>query len=153
MLLPALLSASRHSGTKARIINTSSALASRAPNTPSGIDWDTVQDNPRRLEAMKRIEGIPTYGQSKLANLTLSNIFNNQHQEIASCALHPGVLKSNLGAADRGAILKSILNLVLWPTEMGPLTQLYAATVPSADEMRGKVSDTEKDSLDLVPRR
>lgn len=69
--MPALVESGRQSGEKARIVNTSSALAARAPKTPSGIDWDTVKDNPKRLAAMKKIEGIPCYGQSKLVSFGL----------------------------------------------------------------------------------
>lgn len=158
--IPALTAAS-HSGTKARIVTTTSALQSSAPSTPSGFDYTTLKDSPARTKTMKRWGANKAYGQSKLVrscfvvalslaeltplhyhsqgDLTISQIFRQDYPSVASCAVHPGVIAAT-GLADKKGITAILFDAIFSPLEMGPVTQLYAGTSISAEEMDGKVS-------------
>lgn len=166
--IPALEAASA-SGSKARIVTTSSALHASAPPTPSGIDYSTLKDTPERLSKIKTWGTVTLYGQSKLvgpshhlslhvahhlttfftlhqANTVVSQILTHDYPSIASCSLHPGVIRSNLMAANTSVIMKVAARTFFQPIEYGPLTQLYAGTAVKVEEMDGKVSLTRSAS-------
>lgn len=97
LLIPALHTSFGASGVKARVLNVSSALLSEAPKNAMGIEWDSLKGGKKRDEAIKGFTPWVLYGQSKLADVTLAKILGNEYgTEIAFCAVHPGLLKSNL---------------------------------------------------------
>jgi NAD(P)-dependent dehydrogenase (short-subunit alcohol dehydrogenase family) len=64
LLLPVLVSTAAESGSKARIITTSSLSHELAPK--GGINWETLIGNDEKvMKAKKNINGQPLYGQSK----------------------------------------------------------------------------------------
>ncbi|KAJ7449545.1 NAD-P-binding protein [Mycena latifolia] len=132
LLLPELLAAAQSSPDgKARVVNTSSMGHQLMP----GLDFSTFKDGPAR----KKLGEKKLYGQSKFANVVFSNELARRYadQGIISIALHPGNIKTDLGRHST-PMERALTGWMLYPVDLGVLTQLYAGTMPEALELSGK---------------
>ncbi|KAJ7485599.1 NAD-P-binding protein [Mycena latifolia] len=130
LLLPELFAGAQSSpDSKARVVNTSSMGHQLMP----GLDFSTFKDGPAR----KKLDEKKLYGQSKFANVVFSNELARRYadQGIISIALHPGNIKTDL--ARHSTPMERALTM-LYPVELGVLTQLYAGTMPKALELSGQ---------------
>ncbi|RXW24439.1 hypothetical protein EST38_g1427 [Candolleomyces aberdarensis] len=132
LLLPALLKGAKSSpdGT-ARVVNTSSSASLFA----SKINFDTLKDSPaRRKSGPNRL-----YMQSKLGNAIFAKELARRYgdQGIVSTGLNPGNLSSDL-QRHLGRIETKLVGLLLHPTPMGALTQLWAGTTQEGATLNGK---------------
>jgi len=113
-----------------RIVNVSSAMHSRAH-----IDFDDIHGR-KKYSAMK------SYGQSKLANLLftyeLARRLNGSGVTVN--AVHPGLVKSNLGRGGRSFSSRvwRIVNSFGSSPEKGAATIVYLATSPEVENVTGK---------------
>ncbi|KAJ7261241.1 NAD-P-binding protein [Mycena rebaudengoi] len=143
LLLPSLKKSYEETKIPARIINTSSALHASAPG--NGIDFVSLKGGPERnawvkskgsfkgpLYAplpFKRIEHPNLHAYCKIGNIFVSNYFAKAHSDVlVSCALHPGVIKTDLQRHATGW-MQTLTHTLASPAPMGALTQLWAATV------------------------
>ena len=90
------------------------------------------------LDGSKGYKAMQFYRQSKLATLLFAKELDQrlkQHNiSTNSLACHPGISTTNLfkiGKRDAPAFLKSFMNLLLQPANMGALPTVYAATEKS----------------------
>lgn len=138
-LLPMLLATAQQHNLPAgtvRIVNLSSAGHYSAPK--SGINFDDT-----RLETAS---GMMRYGQSKLANVlhmkTLHGLYgpgasSASGAEIWVAAVHPGLVKSNLGTrAELPAFMKALIAPYRWvggdiDADQGAWTSLFCAASPA----------------------
>ncbi|KAF8601547.1 NAD-P-binding protein [Ceratobasidium sp. AG-I] len=138
-LLPVLIHTAQIHG-NARVVNTSSSGHWLAPK--GGIDYATlVPNNAQSEEARKKLGTERLYAQSKWGNIVFANEFARRYQPqgIISSSLHPGGIKTELQRhLTLGGIGEALLNMILWPTPYGALTQLYAGTTPEGLELSGK---------------
>lgn len=117
-----------------RIVMLSSMAQRQVPR--GGIDFDNLSGD-------KGYDPWKFYGQSKLANLLCSNELASRLQgSNASCnALHPGVIKTNLGR-DAGGLLSSVLmrlaSVVERSIPQGAATQCYLASSPDVEGVSGQ---------------
>ena len=117
-----------------RIVMLSSMAQRQVPR--GGIDFDNLSGD-------KGYDPWKFYGQSKLANLLCSNELANRLQgSNASCnALHPGVIKTNLGR-DTGGLLSSVLmklaSVAQRSIPQGAATQCYLASSPELEGVSGQ---------------
>ncbi|KAI9730404.1 MAG: hypothetical protein M1834_005914 [Cirrosporium novae-zelandiae] len=140
-VLPLLRSTAAASGTadRVRVVNVSSAAAFAWG--PKDISWDDVN--------MTKLSGSTAdwrrYGHSKLASIMHAQAIHlHYHNEgISSYSISPGVIKTNLQAANPnlfGAIIRfatSHLPGIMSPAD-GARTTLYCATSPAAAQDSGK---------------
>lgn len=116
-----------------RIVMLSSMAQVQTPK--GGIDFDNLSGE-HGYDAWK------CYGQSKLANLLCSNELAQRLQGTAatSNAVHPGVIKTNLGR-DAGGLFSSFVSVVAGLVErtvaQGAATQCYVATHPDLHGVNG----------------
>ena len=101
LLLPALQRATAQSGTKARVVHTTSAGYLAAPG--AGVQYDTLTPGQARDAAISKWGKLAApwtlYGQSKMGNALVANWFDRVHGgEIVSSSVHPGLVHSELGA-------------------------------------------------------
>ncbi|KAJ7038772.1 NAD(P)-binding protein [Mycena alexandri] len=131
LLLPRLVETASP-GKPARVINTSS---SGAEMLGGPINFNTLKDGPAR----KKFGAQKLYFQSKFANVAFSNELYRRYgdQGIMSVALNPGNLQSNLQRHMSG-VQAFIINLLLYPTANGALTQLWAGTTEVGATFGGK---------------
>jgi WW domain-containing oxidoreductase len=100
-----------------------------------GINFDN-------LSGEKRYVPFLFYGQSKLANLLMSNELARRLQgsRATSNAIHPGIIKTALGR-NMGSLRTTLAVLVSWPVsrsiEQGAATQCYVATSPALEKVSG----------------
>ncbi|KAF8158889.1 hypothetical protein K438DRAFT_1731914 [Mycena galopus ATCC 62051] len=130
LLLPILLATATPEN-PARVINTSS-LASLPVNT---VNFNTLKDSPAR----KKLGANKLYGQSKLGNVLFSNELSRRYadQNIVSVSLNPGNIKTELQRHVPG-LVRSMMNIVLYPAPYGALTQLWAGTTDEGKTLGGK---------------
>jgi len=90
------------------------------------------------LDGSKGYKKFQFYGQSKLANLMFARELDKrlkQHGlQTISLACHPGISSTNLfkfGKKDAPNFMKSLMDKLLQPADMGALPTIYAATHPS----------------------
>ncbi len=100
LLLPALQRSTAATGLKARVIHTSSSGHVNAPG--DGVQFDTLTPGPARDAAVKKWGGIMApwtlFGQSKMGVALVANWLDRKHGGVVvSCALHPGLVHSELG--------------------------------------------------------
>ncbi|MEM9695753.1 MAG: SDR family NAD(P)-dependent oxidoreductase [Myxococcota bacterium] len=130
MLVTGLLDRLTSSG---RVVMVSSNAHFRAPK--EGIEFDN-------LDGAKRYNGWLNYGQSKLANILFANeLALRLPSGQTANALHPGVIRTNLGRhlpAAMDAVFGLLVPLVLKSIPEGAATQCYVATHPSLARVRGK---------------
>ncbi|KAJ7473533.1 NAD-P-binding protein [Mycena latifolia] len=131
LLLPELLAGVKTSPDgKARVVNTSSVGHQLMP----GLDFDTFKDGPRR----KKLNAQKLYGQNKFVwNVVFSNEFARRYPDIVSISLNPGNIKTDL-TRHVSALQRALIGWMLYPVELGALTQLYAGTAPEALQLSGK---------------
>ncbi|TDL27093.1 NAD-binding protein [Rickenella mellea] len=131
LLLPTLLETAKDTPDgKVRVVNTSSSM-----HMVGKLNFDTFRDGKKRL-------GMGTqslYGQSKFGNVVFSRELARRYgdQGIVSTSLNPGNLKTDL-QRHAPALVRSIMNSILYPAPYGALTQLYAGTSPDGADMNGK---------------
>ncbi|KAJ3562160.1 hypothetical protein NP233_g9751 [Leucocoprinus birnbaumii] len=130
LLMPALLNGFKNSGTKSRVVFTSSIVVAK------GINFNTLRDTPER----KKLSPDQRYGQSKLANIIMAQEIAQRYgaQGIVATSLDPGGAKTDLQQHMAGWA-RSILNLMLHPPAKAALTPLYAG-VAGPDDLNGKVN-------------
>ncbi|KAF5337815.1 hypothetical protein D9758_015699 [Tetrapyrgos nigripes] len=133
LLLPILIStAEKNPDGKARVVNTSSS----GHHGCQKLDFNTFRDSPAR----KKLGSFPgLYGQSKFGNILFANELARRYgdQGIVSTSLNPGNLSTDL-ARTMSKAFKIVIDLFLYPSELGALTQLKAGTSPEGAEMNGK---------------
>ncbi|KAF8522624.1 NAD(P)-binding protein [Hysterangium stoloniferum] len=141
LLFPALQRSTASRGIRARVINTSSSAHEFAPG--NGLDWSVVKGGLERDATIakwgaSRIPGKGAnwqlYGISKMGNVLFTHILNRYHgDDVISITLHPGVIRTDL--ARHGTSMEQYLaEKMLYPIELGPLSQLWAGTMPEAEE-------------------
>jgi len=116
----------------ARIVIVSSAAHRQAPR--SGIDFDN-------LDGAKGYSPWIAYGQSKLANILFATALATRLPEgMVANALHPGVIRTNLGR-NMGGPFTAILGLAFLPfmtsIEKGAATSCYVAAHPDTESVSG----------------
>ncbi|KZS95276.1 NAD(P)-binding protein [Sistotremastrum niveocremeum HHB9708] len=148
-LTPVLLATANPNvpGGKVRVVNTSSSASMFET-----LKWDTFRDGPAR----KKLGVQQLYAQSKFGNVVVANEFARRYGDkgIVSTALNPGNIQSDL-QRHVGPFLMAILKLMLHPTPMGAVTQLWAGTSPEGEDLNGKylipwarIGETRKESRD-----
>ncbi|KAJ7472556.1 NAD-P-binding protein [Mycena latifolia] len=139
LLIPALTASTKAHGLPARIINVSSSGHLNAP--PAGIEFASLIGGAARdswIDACGPIAPTCLYGQSKLANILLSNHFAAKHKDVVvSTALHPGGIRTGLRRYGSGWT-RALKDRLLYPPAMGALTQLWAATVALPAEINSQ---------------
>ncbi|KAF9046618.1 hypothetical protein BJ165DRAFT_1179935 [Panaeolus papilionaceus] len=133
LLLPALLRGAKSSPDgKARVVNTSSSTSLLV----SSVDFNTLKDSPARFRKDTRT----LYSQSKLGNVLFSNALARRYgdQGIVSASLNPGNLDSEIRRHGVSWGRKLIGPLILYPSYLGALTQLWAGTSTEGAQMNGK---------------
>ncbi|KAJ7679461.1 hypothetical protein DFH06DRAFT_1316364 [Mycena polygramma] len=140
LLLPALTKSYEERKVPARVINTSSYGHIFAPGT--GMEFESLKGGPQRDAWVKQKGSFKApwalYGESKMGNLFISNYFAKAHKDVlVSCGLHPDGIKTELQRRQN-------------TSRMGALTQLWAATVATPEQItgqylmpRGKVSKAD----------
>ncbi|KAJ7636817.1 NAD(P)-binding protein [Roridomyces roridus] len=153
LLLPALTKSFQHNQVPARVISTSSTLYTLAPGP--GVEFASLKGGSERDAWLKKtgkfLAPWRLYGQSKMGNILASNYLAKTHSDVlVSCAVHPGVIRSELQRHQPGW-MQVLVNSPLYPTPMGALAQLWAGTVATPAEITGqyvvpwgKVVRTEK---------
>ncbi|KAJ7154081.1 NAD(P)-binding protein [Mycena filopes] len=131
LLLPTLI-ATASPGKPARVVNTAS---SGAELFSQPINFNSLRDGPAR----KRLRPDQLYFQSKFGNVAFSNELFRRYGEqgVVSVALNPGNLQSGLQRYLSG-VKKYLISLILYPTPMGALTQLWAGTTDEGATFGGK---------------
>ncbi|KAJ2919177.1 hypothetical protein MD484_g1196, partial [Candolleomyces efflorescens] len=133
LLLPALLKGAKSSsdGT-ARVVNTSSS----ASMFTSKINFDTLKDT----RARRKTSPNTLYAQSKLGNAIFAKELARRYgdQGIVSTGLNPGNLTSELQRHMGPIEGRLVRALLLHPTPMGALTQLWAGTTQEGATLNGK---------------
>jgi len=100
-----------------------------------GINFDN-------LSGEKRYVPFMFYGQSKLANLLMSNELARKLEgtRATSNAIHPGIIMTPLGR-HMGSLRTMLAGLVSWPVSrsvaQGAATQCYVATSPALEKVSG----------------
>jgi len=129
-LLTALLLDRLKDSAPARIVTVASMTHSMA-----GINFDDLQGE-------RRYSGVGAYNQSKLANImfTYELARRLEGSGVTATALHPGVVRTNLGG-DEVPLLFKVLNVVGRPFTKSPAqgarTTVYLATSPLAEGVTG----------------
>ncbi|KAH6912194.1 hypothetical protein BKA70DRAFT_1266944 [Coprinopsis sp. MPI-PUGE-AT-0042] len=131
LLVPTLTSTAKATGTKTRVVHTSSS----ASNMTSKLDFNSFKDGPAR----KKHTSWNLYAQSKIGNIIIANEFAKRYgdQDLVSCSCNPGNLKTDL-QRHTGGITAFIINMMVYPAPMGALTQLWAGTSEEGSTMNGK---------------
>jgi NAD(P)-dependent dehydrogenase (short-subunit alcohol dehydrogenase family) len=120
-LLANLLTEKLRASAPSRIVNVSSASSNRAK-----IDFDNLQGE-------KKYSTFEIYGQSKLALNLITVEFSRRLAGTGVTAnfLHPGVIRTELGARDVHPVLKAIarfVKLFMSSPEKGARTSIYLAS-------------------------
>ncbi|KAK7042188.1 NAD(P)-binding protein [Favolaschia claudopus] len=132
LLLPVLL-ATATPGKPARVINSSSFALEMTPGNT--IHFNTLKDGPAR----KKLSPLNLYSQSKFGNLVFSNELARRYgdQGIMSVALHPGNIMTDL-YRHAPTYQRKVMELSLYPVELGAQTQLWAGTTAEGANFNGK---------------
>ncbi|KAJ7165571.1 NAD-P-binding protein [Mycena crocata] len=136
LLLPVLLATAKTSADgKVRVVNTASLGSSFAP----GLDYETFRESPER----HKLGSTKLYNQSKLGNVVLSAELARRYGEqgLVSTSLNPGNLKTEIArhwTSPGQKLMKLLGHLIVYPAQMGALTQLYAGTTIAGTELNGK---------------
>ncbi|KAJ7346133.1 hypothetical protein DFH08DRAFT_210949 [Mycena albidolilacea] len=138
-LVPALSVSTQSRGSPARISNVSS-LGHRDAPAGLGIEFGSLLGGKDRDELIAKWGSAAPrylYGQSKLANILVSNHFAAKYTTLMSTALHPGGIRTGLRRYGSG-IMHTIKDKLLYPPSEGALTQLWAAATAPASEINGQ---------------
>lgn len=132
-LLTNLLLPELKNSPSARIINVSSNGHYRA-----NINFDDLNNE-------KNYNGLKAYGQSKLANVLFTYELAQQlaGTRITANALHPGVVKTDIGSKFATGFIGKVWNLLMKlplsiPTNEGAKTSLYLALSPEVEGVTAK---------------
>lgn len=131
LLLPALLAGVESSpDNKARVVNVSSSGAYLG-----SLNFDTFKDSAKRRKSSPE----SLYYQSKLGNSVYAAEFARRYGDkgIVTTSLNPGSLKTDM-QQNAGLGLRLISPFVLYPSEMGAITQLWAGTAVEALDCNGE---------------
>ncbi|KAF8871709.1 hypothetical protein CPB85DRAFT_1379041 [Mucidula mucida] len=132
LLLPILKSTAQTSvDKKVRVINTASVTHLYSPV----LNYDLLTDTPAR----RKYSPDNLYGHSKYAMVVYSTELARRYGDdgIVSIGINPGNIKTEL-QRHMGAARKWMVDQLLYPVELGALTQLYAGTMPDAANYNGK---------------
>lgn len=105
-------------------------------SVPGGINFENLSGD-------KHYVPFTFYGQSKLANLLMSNELARRlaGSRATSNAIHPGIIMTPL-VRNLGSIRSMLAGIVSWPVsrsvEQGAATQCYVATSPDLDGVSGR---------------
>jgi retinol dehydrogenase-12 len=127
LLVPSLLAAD-----EPRVVHTAS-LASRG----GVIQFDTM----RGKDAARSTKSTAwLYNQSKLGNVIVAREFAQRYPGIVSTSLNPGNIRTELTRHVNAPewFLHAFRQLLLYPVELGAVTQLYAGTAPEAKDLNGQ---------------
>jgi NAD(P)-dependent dehydrogenase (short-subunit alcohol dehydrogenase family) len=120
-----------------RIVNVSSSA-----HTRSRIDFDDLQ-------AEKNFSMFRAYSQSKLANVLFTYELARKLKEtrVTVNALHPGVVRTNLGRDATGIVRLgfSVIQPFIKTPEQGAATCVYLASSPEVEGVTGKYFVNNKD--------
>lgn len=123
-----------------RVVNVSSDAHYRGK-----INFDTF----RGEIGIDRYKGMPSYGQSKLANVLFTKELARRYPSIMSHSLHPGVVGTNIAKKnDNGRIWKMMWGLfkpLMLSPEKGTLTSIYLASADEPLKMNGKYFSKRKE--------
>jgi len=115
---------------KTRIINISSMAHRNAKLNFEDLMWER-----------RKYRVFEAYGQSKLANIYFSNELHRRFYKdgISSFSLHPGVVATNFGNANRGWFSKlyNIGKYFMISPEKGAETQIYLASADNVQKYSG----------------
>ncbi|KIL55063.1 hypothetical protein M378DRAFT_91451 [Amanita muscaria Koide BX008] len=130
LLLPTLSSTSKNPGQKVRIVNMSSLGHMSHP-----LDFETFTDTPKR----RKRSPWYLYCQSKFGNIVHAVELARRYggEGVVSTSVHPGMIRSELGR-HMTPVVQWFVDLIFFPTPLGALTPLYAATSPKAESLNGK---------------
>ncbi|KIY70839.1 NAD-P-binding protein [Cylindrobasidium torrendii FP15055 ss-10] len=125
LLLPILLASPG-----ARVINTGSITHLTAPKP----DVATFIPGPKR----DRLSTAALYGQSKWAMICFNAEFARRYGSagLVSIAINPGNIRSGM-QRHMSRVQQAMANAILYPPELGCLTQLYAGTMPEGAKLNG----------------
>jgi retinol dehydrogenase 12 len=120
------------SGPDARIVNVSSAAHYGA----TGIDFDALR---RRTSSFT---GQREYAVSKLCNVLFTQELTRRlaGADVSACALHPGVVASDIWRRVP-RLVRPLIKARMLTTEQGAVTSLYCATSPAVAADRGRYYD------------
>ncbi|KAF7369232.1 Short-chain dehydrogenase/reductase family protein [Mycena venus] len=140
LLLPALSASHAASQIPARVVHTSSAGYRFAPGR--GVEFTSLKGGPERDAWIQNAGSFKgpwkLYGQSKLANILISNHFAKKHSDVlVSCAVHPGAIRTEL-VRHAALWIRLLEPLYKSPAPMGAYTQLWGATVATPAQMTGQ---------------
>jgi retinol dehydrogenase 14 len=129
-LLTNLLLDALKAGAPSRIVNVSSSAEKQGR-----MDFDDLQ-------AEKKFSFLSNYSQSKLANLLFTYELARRLEGtgVTVNALHPGVVRTNLGSQNTGLfkVLLAVMKPFILSPEQGAETQIYAASAPELEGVTGK---------------
>ncbi|THV06312.1 NAD(P)-binding protein [Dendrothele bispora CBS 962.96] len=132
LLLPILVStALQCPEKKTRIVNTSSLAHVNFPK----LEFEAFKgDSELRTKIASSM-----YAQSKFGNIVFSNELARRYRDqgIVSTSVHPGNLTTAL-QNNASPILLFLFRWILYPADMGALTQLWAGTTPEGLDMNGQ---------------
>ncbi|KZV62250.1 NAD-P-binding protein [Peniophora sp. CONT] len=129
LLLPALEAASA-TGTKARVVHTSSSAAYVAKD----FYLECIKDGPERQKLNTR----DIYMMSKLGNALLAREMASRYgDKLVVTSLNPGNLRSDLQRHLPGW-QHAVVDLMLYPVPMGALTGLWAGVSPEGANLNGE---------------
>ncbi|KAE9399448.1 DUF221-domain-containing protein [Gymnopus androsaceus JB14] len=134
LLFPILASTAKTTpGHKVRVVHTSSWAHHHYPK----MNYSSFKDGPAR----NKMDWLALYGQSKTGNILFSNELAKRYgdQGIVSISIHPGSVRTELNRS-LPLVMRSIMEYALfYPTALGALTPLYAATAPECADYNGLV--------------
>lgn len=134
LLLPILTKTSGTSGADVRVVNISSEIYRNAPK--AGLLLNQVKT------PLTEISTVARYGHSKLANIYFAKSFAQRFTNIKSVALHPGLVRTNIGGGmTANRILSFIFQLFTSVASVdvstGTLNQLWASAADPAEVKSG----------------
>ena len=117
-----------------RIVMLSSMAHQRTPR--GGIDFDN-------LSGARGYDAWSFYGQSKLANILFAKELSKRlaHSAVTANALHPGVIRTNLGRSMGGlmsTLIAGMAKFIERTIPQGAATQCYVATHPDIERVTGR---------------
>lgn len=138
LLLPLLLSTSKLPGADVRVVAISS-MAHKIFAPKTGVRYSEIQTS------MSSRTGMELYGQTNLARTLFAYEFAKRYPSITTTSVHPGVVKSNIWAGDKGS-MNPFFKYVLFPavtylqgvdSDTGALTQLWCTVTDKNEIVNG----------------
>jgi len=134
-LLTMLLMKALKAGAPSRIVNVSSEA-----HRGSSIDFEDLQGE-------RGYSGYRTYGRSKLAQILFTHELARHLQGtgVTVNALHPGVIRTNLGKGEYPRAFDAVRLFFKGPVR-GARTSLYVATAPALEGVTGKYFKNKREA-------